>query len=240
MVTLFITAVAILAVLGIGLYFWQRPAPDDYADLLPPQPNPRGLFAEEFATTPKKEQLALAASRQEKLIKEARSGERSVLPEARRIGDSSFYDRVLSELVAWSDSEPKLLGLMSYVTQNDLPGNRSLAEAVIASWQQVADRSGTAKALHFAALSDDPDVYRQAVESALQLWREAKLSDISAIELRALFDGEFWVLSSRSRSSGAGFVLKRTLEDARRELEAAARAMNPISSSPENNARPMK
>ena len=224
MVTLFITAVAILAVLGIGLYFWQRPAPDDYADVLPPQPNARGLFAEEFAITPKKEQLALEANRQEKLIQEARSGERSALREARRIGDGGFYDRVLSELVECSDSEPKLLALMSYVTQNELPGNRSLAEAVMASWQQAPDRSGTAKTLHFAALSDDPDVFRQAVESALQLWRAAKLRDISAIELRALFDGEFWVLSSRSRSSGAGFVLKRTLENARRELEAAAGA----------------
>jgi hypothetical protein len=224
MVTLFITAVAIIAVLGIGLYFWQRPTPDDYADVLPPQPNARGLFAEEFAITPKTEQLALEANRQEKLIKEARSGERSALTEARRIGDGGFYDRVLTELVECSDSEPKLLALMSYVTQNNLPANRSLADAVIASWQQTPDRSGTAKALHFAALSDDPDVFRQAVESALQLWREAKLSDISAIELRALFDGEFWVLSSRSRSSGAGFVLKRTLEDARRELEAAAGA----------------
>jgi hypothetical protein len=55
----------------------------------------------------------------------------------------------------------------------------------------------------------------------LQLWRAAKLGDISPVELRALFDGEFWVLSSRSRSSGAGFVLKRTLDGARRELEAA-------------------
>ena len=224
MVTLFITAVAILAVLGIGLYFWQRPAPDNYADVLPPQPNARGLFAEEFATTPKKERLALEANRREKLIKEARSGERSVLTEARWIGDESFYDRVLSELVEWSDSEPKLLALMSYVTQNELPVNRSLAKAVIASWQEAPDRNGTAKALHFAALSDDPHAFRQAVESALQLWREAKIAEISPVELRALFDGEFWVLSSRSRSSGAGFVLKRTLESARRELEAAAGA----------------
>jgi hypothetical protein len=75
--------------------------------------------------------------------------------------------------------------------------------------------------MHFAALSDDPDIYRTAVENALQMWREAKLGDISAVELRALFEGEFWVLSSRSRSSGAGFVLKRTLDGARRELEAA-------------------
>jgi hypothetical protein len=60
------------------------------------------------------------------------------------------------------------------------------------------------------------------VEKALGLRREQKLADISPAELRALFDGEFWVLSSRTRSSGAGFVLKRTLKNARRELEAAS------------------
>jgi len=62
------------------------------------------------------------------------------------------------------------------------------------------------------------------VEKALGLWRERKLADISPVELRALFEGEFWGLSSRTRSSGAGFVLKRTLDGARRELEAAATA----------------
>ncbi|PYS71049.1 MAG: hypothetical protein DMF73_11560, partial [Acidobacteria bacterium] len=80
---------------------------------------------------------------------------------------------------------------------------------------------GTAKALHFAALSDDPELYRQTVEQAIELRREGKLADVLPADLRALFDGEFWILSSRTRSSGAGFVLKRTLESARRELEAA-------------------
>jgi hypothetical protein len=225
MVTLLITTVAVLAVLGIGLYLWQRPAPDSSVNVLPPQPNARGLFAEEFSTdTDDEEQLALIARRQEELIKEANTGERSALDEAHLSGDAALYDRVLSALVAYSDSDPKLLSLVSYVGQHELPVNHSLAEAVIASWRQAPDRSGTAKALHFAALSDNPDLFRRAVESALHLWREAKLTDISVIELRALFDGEFWVLSSRSRSSGAGFVLKRTLESARRELEAAAGA----------------
>ena len=225
MVTLLITAAAILAVLGIGLYFWQKPAPDSSLNVLPPPPNRRGLFAEEFSTeTDDQEQLALMVRRQEELIKKAQSGDRSTLDEAYLSGDSGLYDRVLRELVAYSDSDPKLLSLMSYITQNELPVKRSLAEAVIACWQRAPDRSGTAKALHFAALSDDPDIFREAVESALQSWREAKLADISSLELRALFDGEFWVLSSRSRSSGAGFVLKRTLESARRELEAVARA----------------
>ena len=225
MVTLFITAIAILAVLGIGLYYWQRPAPDSSVNVLPPPPNPRGLFAEDSSIENENtEQLALAARRHEELFKKARSGDCFTLDEAHQSGDSGLYDRVLSELVAYSDSDPKLVSLMSHISRNDLPVNGSLAGAVITSWQRAPDRSGTAKALHFAALSDDPDIYRKAVENALQLWREAKLTDISAVELRALFDGEFWVLSSRSRSSGAGFVLKCTLESARRELEAAAGA----------------
>jgi len=167
MVTLLITAVAILVVVGIGLYYWQRPAPDDYANILPPQPNARGLFAEEPAITAERELLALAASRQEALINAARNGERSALVEAQQIGAADLYDRVLCELVEYSDSDVKLISLMSYVTQNDLPVNRNLAEAVIASWQASPDRGGTAKALHFAALSDDSDIYRRAVLGTL-------------------------------------------------------------------------
>jgi hypothetical protein len=131
---------------------------------------------------------------------------------------------VLSELVKLADSDPKLFTLQSYMTRNELPVNVELASAVVASWRKSPDRSGTSKALHFAALSDDADVYSSAVETALAFWRQGRLPDVSALELRALFDGEFWILSSRTRSSGAGFVLKRTLDSARRELEAAASA----------------
>ena len=136
-------------------------------------------------------------------------------------GDANLYDRVLVELVRSAASDAKLLSLMSYVTQNELPVNRALATAVIAAWKKSPDRAGTAKALHFAALSDDPELYRQTVEQAIELRREGKLADVLPADLRALFDGEFWILSSRTRSSGAGFVLKRTLESARRELDAA-------------------
>lgn len=220
-----ISLVALLALTGIGVYLWQGPAPDNSANLLPPPPNARGLFEGEFSADPDhEEQLALAALRREELIKEASSGERSALDEAHQTGDASLYDRVLSALVEYTDSDPKLLSVASYVAQHELPVNDELARAVIASWQQSPDRNSTAKALHFAALSNNAEIYRVTVESALQFWREAKLGDISAFELRALFDGEFWVLSSRSRSSGAGFVLKRTLESARRELDAAGGA----------------
>ena len=225
MVTLLITAVPLLVLFGIGVYFWQKPATDDSVRALPPPPNARGLFeAESSSETAESEQLASSDRQREELIRAAGNGDRSALDEAHLSSDAELYDLVLAEFVRVSDSDPKLLSLMSHVSQNELPVNRSLAEAVLASWRAAPDRSGTARSLHFAALSDDADIYRGAVECGLQLWREAKLGDISPVELRALFDGEFWILSSRSRSSGAGFVLKRTLDGARRELEAAAQA----------------
>ena len=224
MVTLLISAFAILFLVGIAIYFRQKPAANVSENVLPPNPEARSLFADDGSNkAAEQERLALAAGAQEEaLTARARNGERSALAEAHAGGDANLYDRVLAELVQVADSQPKLLSLLSYVIQNELPVNKGLAEAVLASWREAPDRSGTAKALHFAALSDDADIYRGAVESALGFWRDGKLAGTSAAELRALFDGEFWILSSRSRSSGAGFVLKRTLEDARRELEAAA------------------
>src|ERR1700704_1955077 len=178
MVTLLITAFAVLALIGIGVYFWQKPAIDNADNVLPPRPNARGLFEEEPSKeTADAERLALISQRREGLIREARNGERSALDEAHLGGEPELYDRVLAELVQISDSDPKLLSLLSYVSQNELPVNRSLAEAVLTSWRAAPDRGSTARALHFAALSDDAEVYRGAVESALQLWRAAKLGD---------------------------------------------------------------
>jgi len=226
MVTLLIFALAIFAIIGIGLYFWRKSTLDDSERVLPPPPDPHGLFAEAPPDSEEEAKMAAAAEaeKQAALIARAKSGDRLVLEEAGKTLDAGFYDRVLSELVQLADSDQKLLSLMSYVTKNELRVNNELAAAVIASWHRSPDRSSTSKALHFAALSDDANVYHGAVEQALRFWREGKLPDVSVLELRALFDGEFWILSSRTRSSGAGFILKRTLDSARRELEAAASA----------------
>ena len=167
---------------------------------------------------------AAAAERAAELMSRAQQNDRDALLEANSIGDPDLYNQVLDELAIRANSDQELYQLMSLIAQNDLRVNRSLAQAALASWREKPDRKSTAKALHFAALSDDPDVYREAVESALQLWREGKIQNVSPTELTALFDGEFWVLSSRSRSSGAGFVLKRSLASARRELKSAASA----------------
>ena len=226
MLFLFITAFAIIFIAGIGLYFWQKSMPETSAQALPSPPDLHGLFEERAMSRETQNQLSAAAKEEEKsrLLELAKRGERSALDEAHATGEADLYDHALSELVTQADTESKLLSLASHVTRNELPVNAPLAKAMIASWRAAPDRNRTAKALHFAALSDDAALYRESIEDALQLWREGKLAEVMPAELRSLFDGEFWILSSRSRSSGAGFVLKQTLADARRELEAAASA----------------
>lgn len=104
-------------------------------------------------------------------------------------------------------------------TPENLEDNQETFQKALAEWQEASDRNSIAKMLHAAALSEDAEIYGSALETVLRSWREGKLSDISAVELQSLFNGEFWVLSSAARSSGAGFVLKRTLANANRELE---------------------
>jgi hypothetical protein len=91
----------------------------------------------------------------------------------------------------------------------------------IREYQRTPNRNSTAKLLHAAALSDDAKNYERAIELVLLSWRDGSLADLSAKELQSLFNSEYWVLSSRTRTSGAGFVLKETLSRANRELELA-------------------
>jgi len=118
-------------------------------------------------------------------------------------------------------------------TDDQLPGKGPKVDtetfqqaiAAIKAFQKSPDRNSTAKLLHAAALSDNAKNYGRAVELVLLSWRDGNLSDLSARELQALFNSEYWVLSSHTRTSGAGFVLKGTLASANRELESTN---NPI------------
>jgi hypothetical protein len=228
MVALLFTAIFIIGFLAITLYFWASRANGSEQSLLPPPNQGRGLFSgndgSDSALLPSttRDSSELEAKRSS-LSERARGGDKSALREAQALGNQQFYNQVLDELIAKADRAPTLLALVSYVTRNELPVNRSLAEAVIKSWKASPDRSSTATTLHLTALADDAELFRKTVETVLHFWQQGLLAEVSAAELKALFDGEFWVLSARSRSSGAGFVLKRTLAGARRELETAMR-----------------
>lgn len=226
MVALLFTAIFIIGLLAIPLFFWALRARGSGENLLPPPEPPRGLFSDkngfESAVLPPPEPDERENQRH-LLSERAKAGDKSALVEAQALGDRNFYDEVLNQLTVNADGGPTLLALASYVTRNELPVNRKLAEALINSWKDAPNRSSTSTTLHLTALADDADLYQSTVETALQFWRQGLLADVSAAELRALFDGEFWVLSASTRSSGAGFVLKRKLASARRELETAMR-----------------
>jgi hypothetical protein len=98
---------------------------------------------------------------------------------------------------------------------------RANAREFIETWKASLDRTSTAKMLHLAADADDAETYNNAAELALNAWQEGKLRDLSAAELHNLLNSEYWLLSSQTRSSGAGFILKRTLSRAKRELETS-------------------
>lgn len=227
MVALLFTAIFIIGLLVIPFLFWAVQTKGSAETLLPPPDPPRGLFSDndgfESAVLPPAATAAELEDGRTALIERAKAGEKGVLPEAHALNDPKFYDEVLDHLTAKADHPPVLLALTTYVTRNELPVNRTLAEALIRSWKNSPDRSSTATTLHLTALADDADLYQSVVEAALHFWRQGLLPNVSAAELRALFDGEFWVLSARTRGSGAGFVLKRKLASARRELETAMR-----------------
>lgn len=219
MVTLLLTSVFIIGFLGLALYFWAKPSKSERVALPPPHPSPRGLFSEPETIDPAAPADAdEIESERSALLERAESGDKQVLDEAQALADKNFYNQVLELMVAAARTDAGLLSLVSYVARQELPVNYKLAQAVVDSWNQTPNRNSTAKALHVTALADDAGLYQNTVAAALQYWRSGRLADVTPAELQALFDGEFWVLSSRTRSSGAGFILKRTLASARREL----------------------
>jgi hypothetical protein len=214
MVILLITSVLIVGLVGIAIYLWQKPANNTEPIELQQPAQPRSLFSDvqpvPALTQPENNH------HDKELISRAANGDLHALIDAKGL---DIYSDVLNEAVlhAWPDA--KLLALASHVSRNDLPVNRALAEAMMRAFGNSPNRDTAAKMLHFAALADDAELYGKAIKLCSGFKQEGKLNDITDTELLALFNGEFWLLSSPVRSSGSGFVLKRTLSSARRELE---------------------
>ena len=193
-----------------------------------PPPRYGGLFGGEASATTtaaagRKTGGVTSQEERARLRERAAAGDKAALRDAQASRDAALYDEILDQMVEQADSEKKLLALTSYITRHEgLRVNRRLAEAFIESWKTTTpDRSSTAMMLHVAALSDDAALYRRGVETMLQFWRERRIPNLSAEELRALAESEYWLLSAGVRSSGAGFVLKQKLAGLRRELAAA-------------------
>jgi hypothetical protein len=228
MVTVLITSFLLLAAISYAIYRQQRASSgESEGRALPPPPRAHGLFGEDDSDADTRERLKEAerhaASRREALLGRAAEGDKSALQEAS--DDAALYDAVLDALAARADSYQKLVALVSYIERSERPlrVNAALAEKFLDAWKASPEKSRTAAiALHVSATADSAPVYQSAVEAAFACWQSGQLPDITAEELRALFDGEYWVLSSESRNSGAGFVLKQKLASLRLQLLKAS------------------
>ncbi|HWW76997.1 MAG TPA: hypothetical protein VNZ44_16470, partial [Pyrinomonadaceae bacterium] len=152
----------------------------------------------------------------------AETGDLSALDEAHAAGDEAVYRSVLDGLVARAAGSQKALrALAAHVARGKgLRSSTALAELLLGEWRRGPTRAATAELLRVAALSDEASTFGSAVSEVLQSWEEGRLASVTAGELRSLFEGEYWLLSSESKRSGAGFVLKQKLADARRRLAA--------------------
>lgn len=225
MVTFLITSFLLLAAITYVIYRGLRPSSDRRAEYSLP-PHAVGLFAEKALKEAQARELEsvenLADEERQALLSRATGGDKEALDEARAKGDVALYDEVLNALVERADSDASLLALVSYIARSGarLRVNNHLAEKFIESWKTSPDRNSTAKMLHIAALADDAETYQAAIETVYQLWRDQKLTGLSADELRQLMESEFWLLSPAQRNSGAGFLLKRKLAALRRTFAA--------------------
>ena len=144
--------------------------------------------------------------------------------EAYATGDNELYGDVLDGLAQACARTPALINELASMIANDgeLRATPAFAEKALKAWRESPDREPTAMLLRIAALSGDAETYRKTIEAVSENWKRTERMSVSAADLLALIESEYWLLSPEARSSGAGFVLKRTLIEQRRTLSAGA------------------
>jgi hypothetical protein len=226
--------VALLAVsfliLGFIAFFvyrrWRAGASEAYAPL-PPVPPP-SLFQpdrKQQAELRRELEQEAADARAKGWLNRARAGDRQVLLEAGLTDDRATYDAVLAELMEQvrAVSFAEVAELAGLVIDHELPANLPLTQAVAEHCRNSPDRSSAIMLLHLAARTDDANAFNEAFNLLFEARAAGAIPALSAQELLTLAESEFWVLHDLARNSGAGFLLKQRLADARRDLAAAAR-----------------
>src|SRR2546423_9391376 len=200
MVIVLVTSFLLIAAISYAFYCWQRAASERDAEHRQIPPRFRGLFGGDEtidAPAPCRAPVKMSSITSEEraaLQQRAEHDDKTALRDARASGDDALYDEILNTLVERADSDQKLLALVSHITRSEegLRVNHRLAAAAIESWKTSPDRGATARMLHVAALADDAALYQQAIETAILFWRERRVPDISAEELRTLMASEYW------------------------------------------------
>ena len=191
---------------------------------LPPGVSPRGLFGDTTGEDeiPKESPEQI---RRGELRERAERGDLSVLAEARTSRDATLYRFVLDGLVGRASGDAvRVRELAAHIAGGrDLRATPELAEMLLGEWRHGPTLLSTAELLRVSALSDDAGTFGRAVTEVLEAWEDGRLDGFDAEALRALFEAEYWLLSSEAKRSGAGFVLKQKLADVRRRLTGPSR-----------------
>jgi hypothetical protein len=233
---IFIIAVFLIFVASFVILRTKRSSSREDAHHLPPGVSPRGLFDDAtpgYLVEGVEDSDRLETEAHEKLenslCERAARGDLEALRDARATGDAALYRLVLDALVGRSAESPTdVHALAAYIARSeDLRSTPALAEMLLDGWRRHPTRASTAELLRVSALSDDAGTFGRAVSEVLEVWEDKRLGGVSAGELISLFEGEYWLLSSEAKRSGAGFVLKQKLADARRRLAARAGGGNP-------------
>ena len=222
MSAILIISVVLAIVASFAILRTKRSRSNEEVEQLPPY-GARGLFTGDAAARPAlpdADEAAASEDFERELRERASRGDLETLKEARATGRAELYDRTLGALLERSgDDAVALRALADFVARGeDLPSSPALAAAALEDWEREPARTRTPTLLRVVALSDDAALFARAMSAVLLKWLEGRLADTNADELRALFDAEYWLLSSEARRSGAGFQLKQKLSQARRSL----------------------
>src|SRR5262249_25467735 len=227
--TILIISIFLLAVAALAFHRWNRqPQPKEPIKL----PEPRGfdgLFAEQHAEEAKLIAQAEAEGRVEEerrhLLERAAQGDETALYDAHNFGDAAFYREVLQSLVSQADGmEEPLRSIAEYIVDSRvLRSSGEFAKTMIGHWIKSLDHRSFADMLYLAALSDDVEIFKRAVDISMRRFGGGRLPQVSARDFLATVESAYWLVATEVRYSGSGFLLKRLIADVRRELAAASR-----------------
>ncbi|MBS1794158.1 MAG: hypothetical protein JSS81_09905 [Acidobacteria bacterium] len=79
------------------------------------------------------------------------------------------------------------------------------------SWSLAPDRKGTIELLFRASQTENAEIFSEISENVLQLWREHRIENLTALELADLLDSHFRILPQQERTSGAVFRLREEI-----------------------------
>lgn len=234
MSAILIISVFLIFVASLALLRMKRQRSDDGLEQLPPGFSPPRLFADAGPASVDADAQPEAKARRElekALLARAERFDLGALADAHAAGDAALYRATLDALVERSAESPEdLRALAAFLARSkELRASPALAERLLEVWKQNPTRAAAAELLRVAALSDDAETFGLAVSTVLRAWEDGRLTGAGAEELRSLFEGEYWLLSSDAKRSGAGFLLKQRLADARRRLSSGARREEPPS-----------